>query len=136
MNPEKPKATILIVDDNPAVRSSLVRVLSMEGYHTVESGDAEEAYDYLGTHPPPQAIILDILMPGMDPRQLKAEIERIPALARVPIILFSASHTVQAVANELRPFAVLEKPVDVDVLLQTVERACAACILPDTRDSK
>lgn len=130
---EKPKPTILIVDDNSAVRSSLIRVLTMEGYRPVEAADAGEAFDYLGTHAPPQAIILDVLMPGMEPRELKAEIERIPALARVPIILFSASQTIQAVASELRPFAVLEKPVDVDVLLSTIGRACAACILPDTR---
>lgn len=131
MNPEKPKPEILIVDDNSAVRSSLIRVLTMEGYRPVEAGNAEEAYDYLGTHPPPQAIILDVLMPGMEPSELKREIERIPALARVPIILFSASSTIQAVAAEIRPFAILEKPVDVDVLLSTVERACA-CIVPDT----
>ena len=57
---------ILVVDDEPAVRDSLRRALELEGYEVDLAVDGEEALARLGQFPPPDAVILDILMPGID----------------------------------------------------------------------
>jgi two-component system nitrogen regulation response regulator NtrX len=56
---------ILIVDDDPGVRSVLRRILGGAGYTVQEAGDAFQALDMLDAHPP-DAALLDIKMPGMD----------------------------------------------------------------------
>jgi two-component system nitrogen regulation response regulator NtrX len=56
---------ILIVDDDPAVRKALNRILSGGGYTVQEVGDAFQALDLIDAQPP-DAALLDIKMPGMD----------------------------------------------------------------------
>ena len=58
--------SILIVDDERAVRESLRRALELEGYDVELSEDGESALVRLGREPSPDAVILDILMPGVD----------------------------------------------------------------------
>jgi two-component system response regulator MprA len=57
---------ILVVDDEPAVRESLRRALELEGYEIELARDGEEALARLGEASNPDAVILDILMPGID----------------------------------------------------------------------
>ena len=57
---------ILVVDDEPAVRDSLRRALDLEGYEVELASDGEEALARLANEPQPEAVILDILMPGID----------------------------------------------------------------------
>ena len=56
-------ARILVVDDEPAVRRALERALRIDSYDVELAADGEEALDALA-HTPPDAIILDVLMPG------------------------------------------------------------------------
>ncbi|ROO84021.1 two-component system response regulator MprA [Actinocorallia herbida] len=63
--PDEPRAHILVVDDEPAVRESLASSLIFEGYQVSEAGDGVEALEQaekLG----PDLVILDVLMPRMD----------------------------------------------------------------------
>jgi two-component system response regulator MprA len=57
---------ILVVDDEPAVRESLRRALALEGYDVELATDGEEALTRLNAATQPDAVILDILMPGID----------------------------------------------------------------------
>ena len=57
---------ILVVDDERAVRESLRRALALEGYSVELASDGEEALRRLALRPPPDAVVLDILMPGVD----------------------------------------------------------------------
>jgi two-component system response regulator MprA len=57
---------ILVVDDEPAVRESLRRALALEGYEVELAGDGEEALERLSAVPAADAVILDVLMPGID----------------------------------------------------------------------
>jgi len=57
---------ILVVDDEPAVRDSLRRALELEGYEVELASDGEEALGLLSGDREPEAVILDILMPGID----------------------------------------------------------------------
>ena len=75
---------ILVVDDERAVRESLRRALELEGYSVELASDGEEALKRLLLQPLPDAIILDVLMPGIDGlavcRQLRREGNGIPVL--------------------------------------------------------
>lgn len=57
---------ILIVDDERAVRESLRRALELEGYEIELAADGEEALRRLELEPSPDAVVLDVLMPGID----------------------------------------------------------------------
>jgi two-component system response regulator MprA len=75
---------ILVVDDERAVRESLRRALELEGYEVELAGDGEEALYRLGSNGDPDAMILDVLMPGIDGlevcRRLRREGNHIPVL--------------------------------------------------------
>jgi two-component system, OmpR family, response regulator MprA len=76
---------ILVVDDERAVRESLRRALELEGYEIELAGDGDEALSTLGRdEPQPDAVILDVLMPGLDGlevcRRLRATGNRVPVL--------------------------------------------------------
>ncbi len=75
---------ILVVDDERAVRESLRRALDLEGYTVELASDGEEALQRLALRPSPDAVILDILMPGVDGlevcRRLRVDGNHVPIL--------------------------------------------------------
>jgi two-component system response regulator MprA len=75
---------ILVVDDERAVRDSLRRALELEGYEIELAGDGREALYRLDSESQPDAIILDVLMPGLDGlevcRRLRASGNSVPVL--------------------------------------------------------
>jgi two-component system, OmpR family, response regulator MprA len=75
---------VLVVDDEPAVRDSLRRALELEGYEVGLAADGEQALAQLELPGHPDALILDILMPGMDGlevcRRLRAGGDQLPVL--------------------------------------------------------
>jgi len=76
---------LLVVDDERAVRESLRRALELEGYEIELAADGGEALSALQEEAPqPDAVILDVLMPGVDGlevcRRLRAAGNRVPVL--------------------------------------------------------
>jgi two-component system response regulator MprA len=75
---------VLVVDDEPAVRESLRRALELEGYDVELAADGEEALERLGARSAADAVILDVLMPGIDGlevcRRLRAGANAVPVL--------------------------------------------------------
>jgi len=75
---------VLVVDDERAVRDSLRRALELEGYEVELAADGEEALERLGGPSPSDAVILDVLMPGIDGlevcRRLRGEDNAVPVL--------------------------------------------------------
>jgi two-component system response regulator MprA len=76
-------AQILVVDDEPAVRSALERALRLESYEVTLAADGREALDFMAEKPA-DAVILDVMMPGIDGlevcRRLRAAGDRTPVL--------------------------------------------------------
>jgi two-component system, OmpR family, response regulator MprA len=74
---------ILVVDDEQAVRDSLDRALRLEGYEVALAADGEEALEEIEKSPP-DAIVLDLMMPRLDGlevcRRLRARGDRTPVL--------------------------------------------------------
>ena len=74
---------LLVVDDDPAVREALALVLDLNGFEVATAGDGREAIRTLDAHSP-DAVILDLLMPGLDGlevcRRIRATGDRTPVL--------------------------------------------------------
>jgi two-component system response regulator MprA len=80
----EPVSTILVVDDEPAVREAIRRALELEGYSVELAADGVEAIERLEETPDPDAILLDVLMPRVDGievcRRLRLAGRRLPVL--------------------------------------------------------
>ena len=76
--------TILVVDDEPAVRESLRRALKLEGYEVELAEDGDVALERLDGEAQPDALVLDVTMPGKDGlevcRALRSSGNRMPVL--------------------------------------------------------
>jgi CheY-like chemotaxis protein len=117
--------TVLIVDDNQATREALRAVLSVKGYRIADAASGAEALDYLRGGAEAAAIILDLRMPGMSGYEVHEELKRDPALAKIPVIVFSALDDDGRLRDVV---AYIRKAVDPDVLLRALERACGPTV--------
>jgi two-component system response regulator MprA len=84
---------ILIADDERAVRESLQRALELEGYEIELAADGREALYRLETDAQPDAVVLDVLMPGVDGLEVARTIRR--SGSRVPILMLTARTQVE-----------------------------------------
>ena len=84
---------ILIADDERAVRESLRRALELEGYQIELAADGREALDRLETEAQPDAVVLDVLMPGVDGLEVARTIRRTGS--RIPILMLTARTQVE-----------------------------------------
>ena len=117
------KITILYVEDNKENRTLVRRVLMAEGYEVVEAGSAVEAIQTIQSLRP-DLILMDINMPDVDGYALTARIKATPGFASVPIIAVTANvmrgdreRSLEAGCN-----GYIQKPIDIDVLSQQIER--------------
>jgi len=106
-------ATILIVDDELANRKLLEALLQPEGYQTRSAANGEEALASV-TQFPPDLIVLDIMMPGMDGYDVANRLKANSATASIPIIMVTANIDRDARMAGLNAGAeeFLTKPVD------------------------
>ncbi len=79
---------ILVVDDERAVRESLRRALELEGYEIELAADGREAIERVESDGEPDAIVLDVLMPGLDGLEVSKRL-RLRG-SRVPILMLTA----------------------------------------------
>jgi two-component system response regulator MprA len=79
---------ILVVDDERAVRDSLRRALELEGYRVELAEDGEQALRRLDLEPGPDAVILDVLMPGADGLEVCRRLRH--AGNEVPVLMLTA----------------------------------------------
>ena len=106
-------ATILVVDDEPANRKLLEVLLAPEGYLTTTAASGREALDVISRHPP-DLVLLDVMMPGLDGYAVAAALKADPLTARIPVIMVSALSDRDARLSGLQAGAedFLAKPVD------------------------
>src|SRR5688500_13148741 len=84
---------ILVVDDERAVRESLRRALELEGYEIELAGDGSEALYRLESSGEPDAMILDVLMPGVDGLEVCRRIRR--SGSKLPVLMLTARTEVE-----------------------------------------
>lgn len=112
----------MIVDDDVDVREALRDALEDGGFTTVMAPNGPAGLAYLRSSPPPALILLDWMMPGMDGPEFFATLRKDSSLPQVPVILLTADPRTRAKARELGVTDFLDKPVELDRLLNTVAR--------------
>ncbi len=114
--------SVLIVDDDAAIREVLSEVLSDEGYAVDTAANGSEALVYLQAAPRPGLILLDLMMPVMNGWEFRAAQQLDPELAAIPVITISANAELVRGVPQLEVAQHLRKPIDLDDLLMAVQR--------------
>ncbi len=118
--------TVLVVDDEPAIRQLLDDLLSAEGHSVVSATDGRNALDQLRGGVRPCVILLDLMMPLLDGWQTAEQLRGDPELSRIPFAVIAANPRYEADAYRMGAAAWLGKPLEIDTLLDTVEHLCRA----------
>ncbi|MFB3109039.1 MAG: response regulator, partial [Candidatus Binatia bacterium] len=114
--------TILVVDDEDGIRETIREVLTDEGYRVVDAKNEAVVRDLIRKESP-HLVLLDIWMPDVDGIDILKQIkEQHPNLRVIMISGHGNIHTAVAAAR-LGAFDFLEKPLSLDSLLETVQRA-------------
>lgn len=113
--------SILLVEDDNDIRSSLATLLEMEGYETVSASNGKVALDLLPTMPCPCLILLDLMMPVMNGWDFLKVKQRNIGIAPIPVLVVTAmdDSTKSPVGQRL-----IKKPIDFSLLMKIVHEYC------------
>lgn len=122
MNTKDRKASILIVDDTPENLQVLSKLLIQEGYQVRAAVDGQYALDTVQADPP-DLILLDIVMPGLDGYQTCTQLKAHPRTHDIPIIFISA---LDETIDKVKAFAIggldyVTKPFQPEEVLARVQ---------------
>src|SRR3954466_11395315 len=118
---------VLVIDDDEAAREILVELLGRVGYHAFAAADGRSGLEWLaGAAVPPQAVLLDLRMPGIDGFEVLRRYRAEGGLA--PVIALSAMDDKESVVKAMRLGAsdYLVKPIEPDELREAIERCSAS----------
>ncbi len=119
-------ARILVVDDDPCIRTALAEVLEDEGYQVACASNGAEALDQLQhDDDAPSLIVLDLMMPVMDGWAFRCAQRSDPRLSGIPVLVLSAVNRPEALYGEpLGEDGFLAKPFELQRLLDVGHRLC------------
>ncbi|HEY9652652.1 MAG TPA: response regulator [Coleofasciculaceae cyanobacterium] len=136
---------ILLVEDSPSDANLTIREFSKakiaNNLHWVEDGEA--AMEYLhqqgeyANAPRPDLILLDLNLPGMDGREVLAEVKSDHDLKRIPVVVLTTSNDEQDVLHSynLNANCYVTKPIDIEQFIHVVQLInefwLAAVMLPN-----
>ena len=112
--------TLLLIDDDPAMRDLMRRFLGKEGYHVVIAASGEEGLR-LAKALQPAVIALDVLMPGMDGWAVLTALKADPELADIPVIMLTIVDD-KGMGYALGAADYLTKPIDWERLPATLRK--------------
>jgi CheY-like chemotaxis protein len=112
--------TVLVVEDDTAVRRTIARFLELDGFTAIEAGHGQAALEYLRNGGEASLIVLDLRMPLMDGWTFHREQRADPILARIPVIVLSAAD----VHDGVDAIATFRKPASMAALLSCIRRVC------------
>lgn len=113
--------TVLVVEDACASAEMLKFILELHGFEVRLASNGQEALEYLSRERP-ALILSDVMMPFIDGRELCRRVHANPSYRTIPVVLMSAAHET---INRECAAAFLSKPLDFDLLLETVGRLIA-----------
>lgn len=91
---------ILLVDDDPILSSIVDAVLQREGYQVLKAGDGRVAASLVSSPvPPPDLVLCDMMMPGLDGLELLAVIRASHAWRKVPVIMLTGNGKADDIRN-------------------------------------
>ena len=117
-------AHVLVVDDDPDIRGTLVDVLELRGYRATAAANGQEALAQLRRGLRPCVILLDLMMPVMNGWEFRGEQRRDEALAALPVVILSGDATTARKAADLGVPEYLRKPLELAAVLDVVKQHC------------
>jgi CheY-like chemotaxis protein len=111
---------VLVVEDDEGIRQIMQLFLEIEGYNVITAGNGQEGLDALSREPEMCLILLDLMMPIMNGWEFMEALKD-TRYANTPVVIVSA-YADQVGAAKCN--GVLGKPIELDVLLQTVRKWC------------
>ncbi len=129
---------ILVCDDNQAIAKSIVILLESAGYRAVAVSSALDCVAS-ARQAPPDLILMDIMMPGMDGATVSGLMKDVPGLERIPIVLLSAmpEEEVRRRAIEAEAVDYLLKPFSKSRLVDVIRRRTPepeTALIPNTAE--
>ena len=112
---------VLVIDDEPAVRDVLKRILQQSGYIVTCAVDGREALELVHAGGAPDLIILDLNMPVMSGFEVLSAMRVNPKWEKIPVIVMSGTKGFSA--GHLGVIACIEKPFDIEDVRATVGAA-------------
>ena len=110
------KRKILLVDDEPAILKILSIKLKISGYAVVTAPGGQEAIEAFKSDPP-DLMVLDVIMPGMDGFEV---LEKVRSFSALPVIVYSAKNENSEKAFELGANEFLTKPFNIEEMMNKV----------------
>jgi CheY-like chemotaxis protein len=111
---------VLVVDDNEEILNVISIVLEMNEFSVRCANNGDVVHDLAESYRP-DVIILDIMLGGVDGRDICNQLKKHPNTNHIPIVMISASHNLkQARENDCPADAFVSKPFDIDHLATVV----------------
>jgi DNA-binding response OmpR family regulator len=124
MNTDGKRATVMVVEDDYDIREAISEVLDDHGFDPLLAANGKDAIELLHSGVTPDLVLLDLMMPVMDGRELFLRMLRDPKLSDIPVVVLTAQPSAEQTIDGLAPADWLRKPVHLDTLLSTVRRFC------------
>jgi twitching motility two-component system response regulator PilG len=119
--------SVLVVDDSPTLRRMVGLTLQKNGYRAIEAADGTEAFEQVHAHGPPDVVLLDVTLPGMDGYAVLKRLRQEPATEHTPVILLGRDGFLDRMRGRVAGSdKYLTKPVRPDALVRVVREYCPA----------
>ncbi len=117
-----PRSTLLVIDDEPNILTSVRRALELEGYGVEVAGSGAVGLAKLGEREI-DLVLLDVVMPGMDGLEVLRRVRH--SYPQLPVVMMSGNASIETAvsATKLGAHDFVEKPLSTDKLLLTVQNA-------------
>lgn len=117
----KPFKNILVIEDNHAILDVITLILQSEAYKVAGLNKSADMMNHIDTFRP-DLMILDIMLPDGDGRELLTQLRTNEKTADIPVLMISAKYTAQTIQHgPHKPNGFLAKPFDIDELLDKIE---------------
>lgn len=116
-------AVIVVVDDEKITRKTIGAILKRDGHEVMFASDGLRALSLIEDNPHIDLLITDVIMPGLDGRELVARVRANPDTADLPTLIMSATVKVREIRSLLEAGAgrFLAKPIEPSRLLEEVD---------------
>lgn len=111
---------VLVVDDDNDILDVIRIILEDEGYTVSTLNNARGIIDEL-TGNRPDLILLDVMLCGLDGREVCKKMKVNPTFKTIPVIMISASHNLNGVLDQTSADGFISKPFDIDNLISLVK---------------
>jgi two-component system, chemotaxis family, chemotaxis protein CheY len=120
--PSATAPTVLLVEDDRELREVMAEALELEGFAVRTAVDGLDALAQAAGAPPPDALVMDLLMPRLSGEGMLARLREDPAWRDVPVVVMTG--TPPSRYGTVPAAAVLEKPVNYLQLARVLRRLC------------